>query len=328
MRVEAAQLHDPEIATRFYDARFRGGYMDQWPDAKCARVAAFIRELSLPSRGRALDFGCGTGVFTRVLRQALPEWDVYGTDLSPAAVEIASQRNTDCRFYTLPECSRHAGEFDLVFTHHVLEHVSDLTGVADLLASLLTSHGSMIHILPCGDRGSLERTICDLRVDGVDATAEQRFFYEEEGHLRRLDTQRLIALWRASGFRLERAYYANQLFGGLRFLTQADREFVVKVTDTASAINSHAQRTLLLLRCALLGLWFARKPVAVVRNKWRLGCKNARDVATLAAAALCFPVSWIVETCLNALVDREWERDRQRPGSEMYVHLVRTSGRG
>jgi SAM-dependent methyltransferase len=328
MRIEAAQLHDPEIATRFYDARFRGGYMDQWPDAKCARVAAFIRELSLPSRGRALDFGCGTGVFTRVLRRVLPGWDVHGTDLSPAAVEIAAERNTDCRFYTLSECSRHAGEFDLVFTHHVLEHVSDLVGVADLLANLVQPRGSMIHILPCGDHGSFERTICDLRVDGVDAAAEHRFFYEEEGHLRRLDTQRLVALWSASGFRLERSYYANQLFGGLRFLTQSDREFVLQVTDTTSAINSHARRTLLLLRWALLGLWFVRKPVAVVRNKWRLGCTSARDVAILAAAAICFPASWIVETCLNALVDAEWARHRHRPGSEMYVHLLRTSSGG
>jgi SAM-dependent methyltransferase len=328
MSVEAQQLHDPDAATRFYDARFRRGYMDDWPDAKCDRVAAFIRELPLPISGRALDFGCGAGVFARVLRRALPQWDVHGTDLSSAAVQIAAQRNPDCRFYTLSECSARAGDFDLVFTHHVLEHVSSLVDVAEMLANLTKVGGSMIHILPCGDQGSLERAICGLRADGIDARAEGRFFYEEEGHLRRLTTDRLVRLWAGAGFQLERAYYANQRIGGLRFLTQGDSAFILSVTDTTHAIDSRARFRLHLLRAALLGLWFARKPVSVVHNKLRGGCKNVRDVATLAAGVVCFPVSWFIESGLNRLVDFEWRKRRHLPGSEMYVHLLRTAVRG
>jgi SAM-dependent methyltransferase len=328
MSVQAGQLHDLEVATRFYDARFRHGYMDQWPDAKCDRVAAFIRELPLPVNGRVLDFGCGTGVFTRVLRRALPQWDVHGTDLSATAVEIAAERNPDCRFYTLSECSARTADFDLVFTHHVLEHVSNLVDIADLLANLTKPAGSMIHILPCGDRGSLERAICGLRADGVDVRTEGRFFYEEEGHLRRLTTDRLVGLWASAGFRLGRCYYANQVVGGLRFLTQGDSQFILSVTDTALAVDSGARRKLRLLRVALLGLWCARKPLGVVRNKRHFGCKDARDVAMLAVAAVCFPASWLVEALLNAFVNLEWRSYRHRPGSEMYVYLLRAPVRG
>jgi SAM-dependent methyltransferase len=323
---DAPLLHNLDVAAKFYDERFGHGYMEDWPRAKRERVAALIRELPLPAQGRALDFGCGTGVFTRVLRTALPRWEVHGTDLSATAVRIAGEKNRDCRFYEINDCSAHAGEYDLVFTHHVLEHVSNLASVSALLASLVKSSGSMMHILPCGDAGSLERMVCELRLGGIDTASERRFFYEEEGHLRRLDTERLVALWAGRGFRLERAYYANQWFGGVRFLTDGEARFILDVTDPAMAKDAAARRKLRRLRTGLLAVWAFRKPVVVVRNKLRSGCAGIRDIALLSGGVLAFPISWMFDRCVRGLANLEWRVRRHRPGSEMYVHLARRSG--
>lgn len=45
------------------------------------RVFEIVRDLNLGRTGVALDFGCWNGV-TEVLRQALPEWVIYGCDIS------------------------------------------------------------------------------------------------------------------------------------------------------------------------------------------------------------------------------------------------------
>src|SRR5688572_28700533 len=89
-------LTDESAAVRFYDERSAAGYMEDWPAWKKRRVASFIRELNLPQTGRALDFGCGQGVFTEVLRQTLPGWRVSGTDLSSEALQAARKRFPGC----------------------------------------------------------------------------------------------------------------------------------------------------------------------------------------------------------------------------------------
>lgn len=94
------------------------------------------------------------------------------------------------------------------------------------------------------------------------------------------------------------------------------------------AIDSRARFRLYLMRAALLRLWFAQKPSSVVHNKLRDGCTNVGNEATLAARLVCFPASWLIETCLRMLIDREWRRGHHLPGSEAYVHPLRTVARG
>lgn len=164
----------------FYDERFEHGYMSEWPPWRRRRVGQFVRALGLPPKGRALDFGCGQGVFTRVIYEALPDWEVWGTDLSTVGLREAARRVPQCHFAVGGEIVQH-GPFDFVFTHHVLEHVVDLDDTLAFLTSLLTPNGQMLHILPCGNPGSFEHGVCRLRDDGIDEV-NGRFFFDENGH--------------------------------------------------------------------------------------------------------------------------------------------------
>ena len=56
----------------FYDNWYASGYMDEWPADKKERIFEIITALNLPETGEALDYGCGNGVFTEVIKKALP----------------------------------------------------------------------------------------------------------------------------------------------------------------------------------------------------------------------------------------------------------------
>lgn len=319
-------LADISIAKNFYEARYSNGYMADWPDEKCARVASILRQLPLPPNGKVLDFGCGTAVFTTVLESTLNSWEVHGTDISDKALDIASLKLPACYFHKIDDLEKLTGCFDLIFTHHVLEHVADLRETADKLFKLLSPTGTMFHILPCGDSGSFEHSICTMRLDGITGDSETRFFYEEEGHLRRLTTQKLVDLWKVNGFYALKTYYANQLYGAIKFITGNNLSFVLSLTDTSFAKNSYAAYKLFLYRLLFTVIWCLRKPATVLKYKKQYGLKDFRDYILVIFSLLLYPIAWLTERLLNNLVDKEWScRCQDFGGSEMYVYLTRES---
>lgn len=203
-----ADLFDPDTAVRFYEARYSSGYMDEWPVAKKRRVFELVQQLGLPATGRALDFGCGNGVFTEVVRQALgPGWTVTGSEISTVALDNARRRFPACRFLHGEDPALQAEPFDFFFTHHVLEHVHDLTQVVALLDRFMAPTANGLHILPCGNEGSFQHEIALLRRDGIDPAMGNRFFMDEEGHVRRLRTRDLVAEYAALGYTLAAERY-------------------------------------------------------------------------------------------------------------------------
>ena len=92
-------LHNKEKAIDFYDARYEEGYMEEWDELKKSKVKEVLLQLNLPQKGNALDFGCGNGVFTRIIKDVLPQWEVYGVEISKIAVANAQKKHKDCVFF-------------------------------------------------------------------------------------------------------------------------------------------------------------------------------------------------------------------------------------
>jgi SAM-dependent methyltransferase len=291
---------EPERAREFYDARYLEGYMDDWPAWKKQRVADLLRALALPSTGKVLDFGCGTGVFTEVIKAVLPAWQVFGTELSDVALQLARRRLPDCRFLCPAEVAD-AGPFDFVFTHHVLEHVTDLSPLFDDMSRWLQPRAFMLHILPCGNQGSLEQRICLWRIDGVQTDAGGRFVYEDSGHLRRLTSQQLATLLESLGFRERATWFANQYWGAISWISDLDVAFIVSLTDPRKATG-------------------IRSALALV--SWGVLLCSLRVVKRLAVRA-GGPGRALLEA-LNAKAESEWRsRQHDSSGSEMYMFLER-----
>src|ERR1700754_1131853 len=141
-------LHEKEVAVEFYDERYRQGYMEEWDETKKFKVREVIRQLNLPATGKALDFGCGNGVFTIILKELLPSWEIYGVEISPIAVRNARAHFPSCHFFAADEADKYKHRFDLLFSHHVIEHVQELDETLQVIDSYCKPSSFQLHIFP------------------------------------------------------------------------------------------------------------------------------------------------------------------------------------
>lgn len=103
-----------------------------WSPSDLERVTAACWAIFRPAlpvsrtRLRALDFGCGVGRFTELLRDA--GLDVTGVDASTEMLEVARRDHPEARYLRVATRAKlpfDDGSFDLVFTCTVLQHVLD-----------------------------------------------------------------------------------------------------------------------------------------------------------------------------------------------------------
>ena len=125
----------------------RGGRWDRdeflaTGEAEIAGVMATAAELELPAaRRRALDFGCGAGRLTRALAGRFET--AVGVDISAGMVETARALNADvsgCDFRVNESADLlrfDDGEFDLVYSSLVLQHLPNQELVRGYVAEFL-----------------------------------------------------------------------------------------------------------------------------------------------------------------------------------------------
>ena len=321
---KTSKLYDLQTSRDFYEERYDHGYMDQWPLEKKQRIFDVIRSLDLPAEGDALDFGCGNGVLTEIVRQALPPaWRVYGTDLSSKAVGNAQRRYPSCTFFSGETTASVPERYDFLFTHHVLEHVYDIDETIDLMEGFLKDHAAMLHILPCGNEGSFEHGVCISRTDGINAELQNRFFYDEEGHVRRLTSNQLKSFFMPRGFELSKDFYCYQQAGAIDWITRSDRSFIEMFADPTKARDQQAKRRLSQLRWKLLLVHLLRRPAVAVDNKLRQDRRTLRDCVLIAAGLVLYPFSHLVNRSIKRRADAEWERDRMNPGGSEMFHFYK-----
>jgi arabinofuranan 3-O-arabinosyltransferase len=127
--------------------------------AEVDAVLSRASELGMRVRGeRALDFGCGAGRLTRPLAARFDLVD--GVDIAPGMLELARRDNpvaSKCRFLlnSRPDLALFPdGEFDLVYTSVVLQHLSPALARTYLaeFARVLRPGGSLVFQLPTRPR--------------------------------------------------------------------------------------------------------------------------------------------------------------------------------
>jgi ubiquinone/menaquinone biosynthesis C-methylase UbiE len=94
-------------------------------------------ELALPQqRRRAIDFGCGVGRLTRVLRNYFPE--CHGVDISSGMLQKARQLAPQCEFREANDLRSFAAQSaDLIYSSLVLQHQPDKTHVIALIQDMV-----------------------------------------------------------------------------------------------------------------------------------------------------------------------------------------------
>lgn len=154
--VQLVPTPSPETLNALYegDSYFGGegsGY-SQYEDQESEYLSTFredVRRITkFVSSGRVLEVGCGFGYFLQCALDA--GYDVYGIDLSPAAIKWASVRHPGrvfCgRLEEIPEIQDK--QYDVIFGSHLIEHI---TYPGDFLATaskLLRPGGLMVLVTP------------------------------------------------------------------------------------------------------------------------------------------------------------------------------------
>jgi hypothetical protein len=179
----------------------------------------------------------------------------------------------------------------------------------------------MLHILPCGNEGSFEHRICRMVKGGIADDAEKRFFFEDEGHLRRLNTGQVDVFAGRHGLVLKKQYYNYHYIGAIDWITQSSEAFILEFADPAKAIDRYAAQQLKKLRKKLLCVHKLRR-VGSFSLKEKM---NPRDFIKIPLLMPLYVFSRTFNICFRALVQSEWKRKKEDPrGSEMYLYYVRT----
>ena len=131
----------------YYNARWRTfEYANRLKMARAIAILGAMHRLKL-NKPRIIDLGCGTGWLTAIVAQFGPS---IGVDLSDEAVREASRKypfvsffQTDISSWNYPK-----GQFDIVISQEVIEHVENQAAHLDIAAELLRSGGYLILTTP------------------------------------------------------------------------------------------------------------------------------------------------------------------------------------
>lgn len=310
---------------QLYDDRYDGNYMDTdaystWAHEGLAgyRVRQTLVQVHSHPR-KILDYGCGQGKWTPLLRDMYPDAEIVGIDISEVAIAKAANKFPENHFFTF-DGSRAAlddSSFDLVFSFHVLEHVLDIAASIKDIARLLRPDGYACIIFPCGNKNSFEDRLVNLMQDGrrLSDTGESVFFFEiEDGHVRRMPSEQTIALFKQQGLTIQEEFYSGHFFAALDWLVRGTGPaYINRFFGSCKPINPFAAIRLAAMRRFLLFLnrFLGYKGLNLVKR--RPAPKQAVVLVTQKIAAL-------VDRSIMELARWEWNyRCHAKNGSAQYL---------
>ena len=114
-----------------------------WSGARARMYDDFIRRYVVGRSGRLLDMGCGLGFFLKRMTP-YPQWESYGCEISPAAVQYAHQELglTGVTCTRLEDARLPEGSFDLVTMWDVLDHILNPDPLLQRVRALLRPEGA------------------------------------------------------------------------------------------------------------------------------------------------------------------------------------------
>jgi 2-polyprenyl-3-methyl-5-hydroxy-6-metoxy-1,4-benzoquinol methylase len=138
-----------ETQKEYYDQRWaREEFANALQASRCAAIVGALARLQL-TKPRILDLGCGSGWLSAVLAQFGP---TTGVDLSDHAINEASKRYPWARFYAADilewKEGTQLGEFDIVVSQEVIEHVPDQMKYLRIAANFLRDGGFLLLTTP------------------------------------------------------------------------------------------------------------------------------------------------------------------------------------
>lgn len=128
---------------------------------------------------KVLDIGCGVGLFTKMVKEAYPDCEVWGTDISSDAIEENKLEGKDITYF-----HQYIGQqdkipdsyFDVVFSGEVLEHIEEPESLFKDAYRALKQGGRFILTTPNENRIRSEEHIWEFNHEDIDKLFEENGF--------------------------------------------------------------------------------------------------------------------------------------------------------
>jgi SAM-dependent methyltransferase len=125
------------------------------------RLVDFLKSAAtLPECGRLIDIGCGNGAALARFSNALPEWQLYGNELSDRALPRLRSMPNFVELYTVP-IDEIGGRFDLVSMIHSLEHMPSPRSALENAKGLLAEDGVLFVEVPDVETSPFDLLVAD-----------------------------------------------------------------------------------------------------------------------------------------------------------------------
>ena len=271
-----------ESTEQEYDVRYAGDYMDvdnysTWAhaDLRTRQVVEVLENIPI-SPNKVLDYGCGVGRWIPILAKIFSKSNIYGAEISGAAVRKAQERFAHLHFYQVRNNIVPAGDesFDMIFSYHVLEHVDSFKDSVADIARLINKGGYACIIFPCGNPGSfLDRTMNLIRDSKeLSRTGEKSYFFEiPDGHVRRLTSDETIQYFKEYDLEIRDQKFSGHFFGTIDWLCRGTGPaYINRVFAGQPAKTKLARLRLEITRLTFLKLnrflQFQNKDLSIKRN--------------------------------------------------------------
>lgn len=118
------------------------------------------RHVALSDQGKLLDIGCGDGATLRSFSAVLPDWKLYGNELSPRTLSTLQAIRNFQELYTCPP-SDIGKQFSLVSIVHTLEHVLSPESFLNDAARLMGPGGVLVVEVPDIETSPFDLLVAD-----------------------------------------------------------------------------------------------------------------------------------------------------------------------
>jgi SAM-dependent methyltransferase len=119
------------------------------------------RTIDLPAKGKLIDIGCGNGAALANFSKLLPQWELYGNELSARALGRLREIPNFVALYDTADLEKVPGRYDLVSMIHSLEHMPSPLTTLTKLARLLDPNGVLFIEVPDIDSSPFDLVVAD-----------------------------------------------------------------------------------------------------------------------------------------------------------------------
>jgi len=122
-------------------------HYDRYSDIQRICASRLISKIRSGPLGRILDVGCGTGCYTRLLRDKFPHSKIKAVDVSPEMIEVAAEKlkDTGVEFEVIDgEEVRLDEEYDLITSNASFQWFVDLEGALTKYRAALSMGGIIL----------------------------------------------------------------------------------------------------------------------------------------------------------------------------------------